>query len=111
MRNQDYYQRLGISRQTDQANIKKAYANKVKQYPNETHPEQFRLIREAYDTLKDPEKRRHYDASLSSPRPTTSTVYEQPSVQNAESNQGESKFSWWWCCCIIIVFFVVQNLE
>ena len=61
--NDDYYAILGVSRDADQSEIKKAYRKKAR----ETHPdyggdeEAFKAVSIAYETLSDPEKRRMYD--------------------------------------------------
>jgi molecular chaperone DnaJ len=64
---QDYYQLLGIARGADDAAIKAAYRKLAK----ECHPDRhngcrdqearFKAINEAYDVLKDPQKRAAYD--------------------------------------------------
>jgi DnaJ-class molecular chaperone len=65
----DYYIALGVSRDADLAKIKRAYRIIAKKY----HPdvaqssddtEQFREIREAYETLADEAKRQKYDQEL-----------------------------------------------
>ena len=64
--NKDYYEVLGVDRDADQDEIKKAYRKLAKEY----HPdrsddpdagEKFKEISEAYDILSDPEKREKYD--------------------------------------------------
>lgn len=66
MRYQDYYKVLGIDRAADAASIKKAYRKLARKY----HPdvskladaeEKFKAVGEAYEVLKDPEKRSAYD--------------------------------------------------
>lgn len=65
----DYYAILGVTRDADEAEIKKAY----RRVALESHPdrfpddeeahERFRLASEAYETLSDPIKRARYDSS------------------------------------------------
>ena len=61
-----YYDTLGIARDADDKEIKKAYRNLARKY----HPdvckepgaeERFKRINEAYSTLSDPQKRAQYD--------------------------------------------------
>jgi molecular chaperone DnaJ len=64
---QDYYQLLGVVRGADDASIKAAYRRLAKEH----HPDRkngckeseahFKAINEAYDVLKDPQKRAAYD--------------------------------------------------
>ena len=63
----DYYELLGVARGADEATIKAAY----RKLAMECHPDrhggctdkeaQFKAISEAYDVLKDPQKRAAYD--------------------------------------------------
>ena len=63
----DYYEILGISRDADEAAIKKAYREMAKKYHPDMHPgdkeaeAKFKEASEAYAVLIDPEKRRQYD--------------------------------------------------
>ncbi len=62
----DYYERLGVSRDADMSEIKKAY----RRLAMDSHPDRnsspdaedrFREVTEAYEILRDPEKRALYD--------------------------------------------------
>lgn len=66
MRFKDYYQVMGLSRSAGQEEIKRAYRKLARKY----HPdvskepdaeERFKEVNEAYEVLKDPEKRKAYD--------------------------------------------------
>src|SRR3954469_128218 len=67
MGEQDYYDLLGLQRGADEAAIKAAYRRLAK----ECHPDRhngcsqqearFKAVSEAYDVLKDPQKRAAYD--------------------------------------------------
>ncbi len=67
MAKRDYYDVLGAAKGADKDALKKAYRKKVKElHPdqNSDNPnaeEQFKEVNEAYDILKDPEKKAAYD--------------------------------------------------
>jgi curved DNA-binding protein len=66
MEYQDYYKTLGISRDASADEIKKAYRRLARRYHPDVSEEpdaetQFKGISEAYEVLKDPEKRKLYD--------------------------------------------------
>jgi curved DNA-binding protein len=66
MKAKDYYKILGVEKGADAATIKKEYRKRARKY----HPDinkgasaeqQFKELGEAYEVLKDPEKRKAYD--------------------------------------------------
>ncbi|WP_262692416.1 molecular chaperone DnaJ [Kordiimonas aestuarii] len=67
MSKQDYYELLGVAKDADAATLKKAFRKQAMQYHPDKNPgdaaaeQKFKDIGEAYDVLKDPEKRAAYD--------------------------------------------------
>jgi molecular chaperone DnaJ len=63
----DYYQVLGVSRDADEKAIKKAYRKLARKYHPDSNSgeanteDRFKEVTEAYEVLKDPEKRAKYD--------------------------------------------------
>ncbi len=79
----DYYQILGVSRFAAEIEIKKAFRQRARQ----CHPDvnnslnakrEFQLINEAYQTLRDANRRRIYDSMLINGFPAQ-TIYYRPS--------------------------------
>ncbi|HVY05607.1 MAG TPA: DnaJ C-terminal domain-containing protein [Burkholderiales bacterium] len=73
MKYKDYYEILGVARDGSDADIKKAYRKLAQKYHPDVSKEKdaeakFKDIGEAYQTLKDPEKKAAYD-NLGSHRP------------------------------------------
>src|SRR3954466_12784343 len=64
---QDYYDLLGIQRGAEEAAIKAAFPRLAKECPPDRHngcrdqEARFKAVNEAYDVLKDPQKRAAYD--------------------------------------------------
>lgn len=59
----DYYKLLGVTKESNQSEIKKAYRKlAVKHHPDKGgDPEIFKQVAEAYEILSDPIKKQHYD--------------------------------------------------
>ncbi|MFJ5768908.1 DnaJ domain-containing protein [Psychrobacillus sp. NPDC093180] len=60
----NYYEILEIDMNASNLDIKKAYFTKIREYPNESYPEQFQLLSKAYKVLMDAEKKKKYDQEL-----------------------------------------------
>lgn len=67
MAKRDYYDVLGIPKNAEEKEIKRAYRKLAKKYHPDTNPgdkaaeQQFKEVTEAYDVLSDPEKKKLYD--------------------------------------------------
>ena len=63
----DYYEILGVNKNTSINDIKKAYRKLARKYHPDLNPgdkaseQKFKEINEAHETLKDPEKKKQYD--------------------------------------------------
>lgn len=68
----DYYTILGVERDADLHAIRSAFRRLARRYhpdlaKSKHAPKRFLVIREAYEVLSDPEKRREYDRLISTP--------------------------------------------
>src|SRR5579885_2112824 len=66
MQYKDYYQILGVTRDADAEDIKRAYRKLARKYHPDVSKERnaearFKEVQEAYEVLKDPDKRATYD--------------------------------------------------
>ena len=67
MKVKDYYDVLGVSRDANEKELKRAYRRLARQYHPDMNPdnqaaeERFKEVNEAYDVLSDAEKRKSYD--------------------------------------------------
>src|SRR5229473_5141220 len=67
MKKRDFYEVLGVAKDATEADIKKAYRRLARKLHPDVNPgdksaqKKFQEIQEAYDVLKEAEKRRAYD--------------------------------------------------
>lgn len=93
MQYKDYYSALGIARDASTSEIKTAYRKLARKYHPDVSKEpdaekQFKDIAEAYQTLKDPDKRTAYD-QLGRPQP--GQEFKPP--PDWQQQYGETQFS------------------
>jgi len=76
MKKRDYYEVLGVAKEATEADIKKAYRRLARKLHPDVNPgdksaqKKFQDVQEAYDILRDTEKRRAYDRFGHAGRPT-----------------------------------------
>ncbi|UTR07925.1 molecular chaperone DnaJ [Alkalihalobacillus sp. LMS6] len=66
MSKRDFYEVLGVSENASEDEVKKAYRKLARKYHPDVNKEEgaeskFKEVKEAYDTLSDPQKKAHYD--------------------------------------------------
>jgi curved DNA-binding protein CbpA len=72
----DPFQVLGVSDTANDEAIKKAYLQKVREFPPDREPERFQTIRSAFDTIKTQRNRLHYELFHTEP-PDLNTLLEE----------------------------------
>lgn len=108
----DYYQMLGVSRDSSTEQIRRAYRMRAKiLHPDTSKKENakqlFQMLNEAYQVLINPEKRRWYDFKLKYPsttgqrpqpqkRPYTDyDSYYRAYTQRQQQNRKDDENYWW----------------
>ena len=91
----NYYETLGVSKDANQDEIKKAYRKLSKQYHPDVNPEggeKFKDISVAYDTIGDETKRAQYDNKLNNPFGGNGGMSYEDIFNQMFGNQGGNPF-------------------
>ena len=84
-----YYEILEIDKNADERQVKSAYFRLVRKYPPDRSPEEFKLIRAAYETLCDSKKRAEYDRTDGLPG-EVAYLYNQVQVARREKRDADA---------------------
>jgi molecular chaperone DnaJ len=94
----DHYQTMGVGRDANEEQIKKAYRQLAKQYHPDRNPgdkdaeNMFKKVQEAYDILSDPDKKRLYDMQNVAPRSSPQTAPKKTKTkEDFEKEKAEKK--------------------
>lgn len=79
----DPYRILGLSPAAGQSDIKRAYFALIRQYPPETEAEKFKIVRGAYEKLKDTKRRAETDIFRPQPPPPWQPPAQRPPLDPA----------------------------
>jgi len=92
----DYYASLGVDRSADEKQIRRAYRKLARRYHPDVSKEpeaesRFREINEAYEVLKDPDKRAKYDRFGARWRQAETTQGPRPEWQDMHADFGQEQ--------------------
>lgn len=82
---------LGVAEETSDAEIKKAYLQKVRQYPPERAPEQFQTIRAAFEAIQTQPQRLKYQLFHNEP-PSLEALLERALTTGSPQRPSEDLF-------------------
>jgi curved DNA-binding protein len=96
MNYKDYYKILGVNKKADKKQIKSAYRKLAAQYHPDKNPdnkeaeEKFKTINEAYQVLKDDEKRKKYEALGANWERYEQTGFDSSQFQERNGKKGQT---------------------